>query len=200
MLAEDHAVVREGLRSLIESESDMQVVAEAGDGHQAVSLFQEKNPDLLLLDVRMPGLDGCRVIAAVRSRTPHARILVLSAFSGEEEVSRCLRAGALGYMLKASSRADLIEAIRTVSRGRRVIPKEIAAKAVDSITVPSLTTRETEVLQLVSKGMSNRAISESLRISEGTAKAHLHNILRKLDVNSRTEAVAVARRRGVLRG
>jgi two-component system, NarL family, response regulator len=199
LIADDHPVVREGLAALIERRPDMTVVAEASNGHQALSAFLEHRPDVALLDLRMPDMDGADAIAAIRAQAPGARIIVLTTYDDDEDIQRSLRAGAKAYMLKDAPRDELIACIKAVHEGRTLIPPAIAAKIAEAMGAPTLTARELEVLALVSEGQSNREIATRLFITEGTVKSHLSAILGKLDAADRTQAVTIALKRGLLR-
>lgn len=199
LIADDHPVVREGLVALIARRTDMEVVAEAGGGREAVRLFAEHAPDVLLIDLRMPDMDGVEAIRAIRERCPDARIVVLTTFDGDEDIYRGIRAGARAYLLKGSPREDLMECIRAVHEGQTRIPPEVAAKLAGRVGGHELTAREREVLGLVARGMGNREIGVELAITEGTVKVHINNILSKLNVGSRTEAATLALRRGIVR-
>jgi two-component system, NarL family, response regulator len=199
LIADDHPVVREGLVALINRRPDMLVVAEVSNGQEAVEQFLRHRPDIALLDLRMPGMDGVDAIAAIREKIPTARLIVLTTFDGEEDIYRGLRAGAKAYLLKDAPRDELLTCIRQVHEGQTVIPPAIAAKLADRLTTSGLTRREIQVLRLVADGMGNKEIAAELSISEGTAKTHVSSILTKLDASDRTQAVTIALRRGILR-
>ncbi len=199
LIADDHPVTLAGLGVLIDREPGMRVVAEAKDGHEAVDLFSRHEPDVALLDLRMPGLDGVEAATAIRSRDPFARVVILTAFGGDEEIYRCLRAGARAYLLKGAARDELVECIRSVHAGRTCISADVAAKLAGRVGSSELTGREREVLRLITRGRGNRDIGSELRVTEGTVKVHVYNILTKLGVGSRTEAVTQALRRGIVR-
>ncbi len=199
LIANDHPIVREGLSALINRQADMVIVAEAADGLEAVDLFVRHEPQIALLDLRMPGLDGAEAAAAIRSHDPFARVVVLTSHAGDEDIYRCLRAGAKGYLLKAASREDLLECLRAVHAGRTSIAPELAAKLAGRVGTSDLTAREREVLRLIAKGRGNREIGLDLQVTEGTVKVHVNNILTKLGVGCRTEAVTLAFRRGIVR-
>ncbi len=199
MLAEDHTILRDGLKTIIDVQFSMQVVAEAEDGEEAVELYRTHQPDVLLLDLQLPKRDGCEVIHIIRKEDPNARILVLTTFDGDDDIYRSLRAGALGYLLKDVTRQQLIEAIERVYHRERVLPPSLAAKIAARIGEVELTPRETEILQLIADGQSNKTIADNLHRSEGTVKSHVVSILRKLGANGRTEAINIARKRGLLR-
>jgi DNA-binding NarL/FixJ family response regulator len=198
ILADDHPVVRDGLVAIVNQQSDMQVVAEAGDGEEALKLFDEHLPDVMVLDLRMPKLDGVAVVQAVLEKHPKARLLIMTTFDGDEDIFRSLSQGAKGYLLKDAPRAEILSAIRAVSEDRPYTSSAVAAKALQRMAKPSLTQREMSVLQEIAQGRSNKDIARRLSITEGTAKTHVKSILTKLDAISRTEAVAVAHKRGLI--
>jgi DNA-binding NarL/FixJ family response regulator len=198
LVADDHFIVRSGLTSLIHSEPDMEVVAEAADGAQAAELFAKHQPDLALLDLRMPGNNGNEAIERIRREFPNARILVLTAFNGDEDIYKALRAGALGYVLKSSTGEALIPAIRAVAAGEPWIPRDVATRLAMRNSYEALTAREVQVLREIARGKANKEIAVALAISEYTVKDHLKNILAKLHVADRTEAVTAAVQRGII--
>jgi two-component system NarL family response regulator len=198
VLADDHPVVRDGLAAMINQQTDMEVVAEAGDGEEAIVLFERHRPDVMVLDLRMPKRDGVAVVQHVLQRNPKARILIITTYDGDEDIFQCLSQGAKGYLLKDAPRAEILSAIRAVSEDRPYTSSTVAAKALQRMAKPSLTQREFAVLQLVAEGRSNKDIARRLSITEGTAKTHVKAILTKLDAISRTEAVAVAHKRGLI--
>jgi len=198
LVVDDHPVVREGLTAIIERQNDLTVVAEACDGRQAIDLFRQHNPDVTLMDLRLPNVSGVDAIAAIRKFHPNARIIVLTTYDGDEDIHRALQAGAQGYLLKDMFREELLEAIRAVHAGFRRIPAAVASKLADRIGVVDLTARETEVLELIGAGKSNREIGLALAITEGTVKGHVNNILSKLGVSDRTQAVTTALQRGII--
>lgn len=199
LIADDHPVVREGLAAMIGRQPDMAVVGEAEDGQEAVSLFQTLQPDVALMDLNMPKMDGLQAIQSIREQFPTARIIVLTTFDGDEDIYRGLQAGARGYLLKDAGRTALLEAIRQVRSGNRWIPTDVAAKLADRMNSPALTAREQEVLGLLVAGNSNQEIGAALFITEGTVKTHVAAILNKLGVGDRTQAVTTALRRGLAR-
>jgi two-component system NarL family response regulator len=198
VLADDHPVVRDGLAAMINQQDDMEVVAEAGDGEEAISLFEQHKPDVMVLDLRMPKRDGVAVVQHVLQMNPKARILIITTYDGDEDIFQCLSQGAKGYLLKDAPRTEILSAIRAVSEDRPYTSSTVAAKALQRMAKPSLTQREFAVLQLVAEGRSNKDIARRLSITEGTAKTHVKAILTKLDAISRTEAVAVAHKRGLI--
>jgi DNA-binding NarL/FixJ family response regulator len=198
LIADDHSVVREGLVSLVKRKADMAVVGEGSNGREAVDLWKEHRPDITLLDLRMPELDGVGAIKEIRELDENARIVVLTTFDGDEDIYRAIKAGAKGYLLKDSAREALMECIRKVHSGETCIPPTLAAKLADRVSGETLSAREIEVLQRIAAGKSNKEIGAELFISEGTVKTHIKSIFSKLDVVSRTEAVATATRRGLI--
>ncbi len=198
LIADDHFVVRSGLAAMIHSEPGMQVVAEAADGAQAVELFRRHRPDLALLDLRMPVKNGNEAIQLIRREFPAARILVLTAFSGDEDIHKALNAGAQGYVLKSATGEGLIPAIRAVAAGESWIPRDVATRLAMRNTYGLLTAREIQVLQEIARGKANKEIGTALVISEHTVKDHLKSIFGKLNVADRTEAVTAAVQRGII--
>lgn len=199
LVADDHYVVRIGLVALVNTEADMEVVAEAEDGAQAIELFREHQPDLVLIDSRMPVKDGIEATTDIRKQFPEARILMLTAHDGDADIRRALDAGVNGYVLKRSTRNDLIPALRAVAAGKHWLPKEVAGQLASRQSFEHLTPRETEVLNELAKGQANKLIADALQISEYTVKDHVKNIIAKLRVSDRTEAVTVALKRGIIR-
>jgi two-component system NarL family response regulator len=199
LIVDDHPVVRDGLSAIISRRSDMEVVGEAENGTQAVTLFRQFRPDVTLLDLQMPELSGVQVITTLRPDFPQARFIVLTTFDGDEDIYRALRAGAQAYLLKGTPREELLEAIRAVHAGQKRIPPEVASKLAERLTHPDLTERELEVLQLIVAGQSNKEIGVTLTITEGTVKVHVNSLLGKLGVQDRTQAVTEALKRGIVR-
>lgn len=198
LIADDHYVVRMGLNALVSTEPDMEVVGEAVDGNQAVEMFERHSPNLVLMDLRMPGKDGIAATKEIRRRHPHARVLMLTTYDGDTDIHRAIEAGAQGYVLKNSTGDKLIPALRAVAAGERWIPREIASRLASRKLFEELTPRELQVLQEMSKGLANKEIGDVLKITEHTVKDHLKNILGKLRVADRTEAVTVALQRGII--
>lgn len=198
LVADDHFIVRSGLVALIHSEPDMAVVAQASDGMQAVELYAKHLPDVALLDLRMPGKSGNEAIKLIRQSFPTAHLLVLTAYSGDEDIHKALEAGARGYVLKSSTGDGLIPAIRAVAAGERWVPRDVASRLAIRNTFEVLTNREVEVLKEIARGRANKEIAQTLAISEHTVKDHLKNILGKLHVAARTEAVTAAVQRGII--
>jgi len=190
--------VRQGLVALIKTVPDMTVVAEAADGQQGVALFRKHQPDVTIMDLRLPGMGGVEAIGAIRRDFPAARIIVLTTFDGDENIFRALQAGARGYLLKDMFGDELMEAIRTVHAGKMRIPAPVAERLAGRMGGPSLTNRELDVLRLIVSGKSNKEIGGELSISEATVKTHINNILSKLGVSDRTQAATTALQRGII--
>jgi len=199
LVVEDHTIVRDGLVSLLEDEPGMKVVGQAGDGRRAVDFWKKCRPDVTLMDLKMPGMDGVTAIEQIRAFDPGARIIVVTTYSGDEDVYRAIRAGAKAYVLKDIRSEHLFRCIRKVHQGRTLIPPGIAAKLADRLPAEELTPKELEVLRLLVRGKPNKLIGADLSITELTVKTHVKSLFRKLNVLSRTEAVAVAARKGLLR-
>lgn len=198
LIADDHSVVREGLVSLIGRRADMTVVGEAANGREAVDLWKKHRPNVTLLDLRMPELDGVGAIKEIRAENGNAQIIVLTTFDGDEDIYRAIQAGAKGYLLKDAPREALMDCIRRVNAGETCVPVHLAAKLAQRVSGETLSEREIDVLKLMSQGKSNKEIGSALFISEGTVKSHVKSIFAKLNVMSRTEAVANATRRGLI--
>ena len=199
LLVDDHLVVRVGLRSLLETQPDIAVVAEAAGGQAAVEAFARHQPDVTLMDLRMPGLGGAEAIAAIRKQCPAARVLVLTTFDNDEDIYRAIEAGAAGYLLKNTDGEPLLATIRAVHAGTYQLPPVMAARIKQRQAAPELSPREREVLQLIVKGQSNKEISATLGLSENTVKNHIKTILDKLGVADRTQAATTALQRGLAR-
>ena len=199
LIADDHFVVRQGLAALLSPRNGMEVVGEAATGREAVDLARTLQPDVVLMDMIMPELNGPEAIALIKQENPKARILVLTSFGESKQISAAVQAGALGYLLKDSSPDDLLHAIRSVHRGNLVLPQDLAVKLMQPQpprpAVDQLTERETDVLRLLAQGQSNQEIARSLNISDTTVRSHVSNILMKLGVSNRTQAALVARER-----
>ena len=198
LVADDNFLVRLGLGAVLNAQSGMTVIAEAGNGRQAVELFRQHTPDIVLMDLRMPLMTGVEATKAIRSEDPGARIIVLTTYDGDEDIYRALQAGARAYLLKDVLREDLLAAIRAVHAGQRHIPPAVAARLAERLPLSDLTARELEVLKLIVKGMSNSEIGAALTISTGTVKIHVNNILSKLGVSDRTQAATTALQRGIV--
>ena len=199
LIVDDHPLVRVGLRTVIGGEPDMEVVAEAGDGTTAIAAFTTQKPDITLMDLRLPGMSGPEIITKIRALAPDANVIVLTTYDADEDVYRAVQAGARGYLLKGNFAEGMLDAIRHVHAGHRLMAPEVAARLADRVSSPSLTSREVTVLELVAKGMSNREIGAALFLSEDTIKTHLRRIYAKMGVGDRTEAALLAVQRGVVK-
>jgi DNA-binding NarL/FixJ family response regulator len=198
LAVDDHPLLREGLATMIGSQPDMTLVAEAGTGKEGVALYREHRPDVTLMDLRLTDMSGIDAIKLIRSEFTSARIVVLTTYLGDVQVLRALQAGAMGYLMKATLRRDLLDTIRTVHRGQRRVPPEVAAELAEHAMDDALSEREIEVLKQISAGCSNKVVADRLRISEDTVKGHVRSILSKLNASDRTHAVTIALRRGFL--
>lgn len=202
LIADDHPVVRDGLRGMLESQADFEVVGEAEDGAQAIQLVEELGPDIVLMDLRMPQVDGVTATREIKRSQPETQILVLTTYDSDADILPAIEAGATGYLLKDSSREELYKAIQATARGETVLAPTVAARLVGRMRAPAeekLSSRELEVLQLVAEGASNKDIASRLHISQATVKSHLIHIFGKLGVSDRTAAVTVALQRGIMR-
>jgi DNA-binding NarL/FixJ family response regulator len=195
---DDHPLMREGIATVIRNEPDMQLVAEASTGHDAIRGFREHRPDVTLMDVRMPDMGGIDALLAIRTEFANARVIMLTTFEGDAEIKRALEAGAQGYMLKNMPRKQLVDMIRKVHAGQKHIPLEVAVQLVEHLGAETLSKREVEVLQKVAGGNRNSDIAALLFISEETVKGHIKHIMEKLGASDRTEAVAIGIRRGII--
>lgn len=198
LIADDHSVVRQGLVSLLEDKADMRVIGEASNGREAAELWKKHRPDVTLLDLRMPELDGVGAIKVIRAADENARIIVLTTYDGDEDIYRAIQAGAKGYLLKDVPCEALLDCVRRVHRGETCVPVHLAAKLARRVSGQTLSEREINVIELLAQGKSNKEIGSALFISEGTVKSHLKRIFGKLGVISRTEAIAKATRRGLI--
>jgi DNA-binding NarL/FixJ family response regulator len=198
LLVEDQPIARLALHTIIDSRSDMRIIAETGRGDDAVELFDDLAPDVTIMDLRLPGASGFDAITAIRRRHPAARIVVLTNYEGSEDVHRALQAGAMAYLTKDAGKEELIQAILAVHQGRRYVPSTVGALLAERSPGADLTEREHEVLRLLARGLSNRARAETLGISENTARIHVTHILQKLGVEDRTQAVVTAIQRGIV--
>lgn len=198
LTVDDHALLREGIAALVNTEPDMTLVAEASTGQEAIEQFRVHRPDVTLMDLQMPGLNGIEAIINICGEFPNARIIVLTTYSGDMQVLRALRAGARGYILKGHVHRELLETIRAVHAGKKRIPPEVAAELADHAGDEGLTAREINVLRLIAAGNANKLIADQLSISEETVKSHITNILSKLGANDRTHAVTIGLKRGII--
>jgi DNA-binding NarL/FixJ family response regulator len=199
LVVDDHALFRTGVANIINQEPDLRVVAEAGNGVEAVAAFEQHHPDVTLLDLRMPVMDGVEVVRRIRQQEPHARVVVLTTYDTDDEIARALKAGAKAYVLKDIAAEDLVACIRDVLAGKTYLAPAAAAKLAEGVTHVQLTPRELATLRLTADGKANKEIASELGISERTVKTHLGNLFEKLGVTSRTEAIKVATRRGLVR-
>jgi DNA-binding NarL/FixJ family response regulator len=195
---DDHPLLREGIAALLNAESDMKLVAEATNGQEAIEQFRLHRPDVTLMDLQMPALNGIEAIIGIRSEFPNARIIVLTTYAGDVQVLRALKAGAQGYLLKGHVRRELLDTIRAVHAGQKRIPPEVAAELAEHTTEDELTSREIAVLRLIAAGNANKVIAGQLSIAEDTVKSHVTNILAKLGANDRTHAVTIGLKRGII--
>ena len=195
---DDHPLLREGISAMIRSQPDMELVAEASSGRDGLERFRQHRPDITLMDLRLPDMNGIDTMAAIRTEFPDARVIILTTFEGDVEIQRALEAGARGYLLKSMPPKELLDGIRQVHAGKKRIPPEIVAQLAEHLSDETLTVREVEVLREVAGGNRNRDIAEHLFISEETVKVHVKHVMEKLGASDRTEAVAIAIRRGII--
>ena len=198
VIADDHPIVREGLRALVSSQQDMEVVGEAANGRQAVQQFLQHRPDILLLDLRMPEMNAIEAMHAILEKAPEARIIVLSTYNLDEDIYRSLKAGAKAYLLKDSPREQLLESIRSVHAGLLSISPSIGVRLAARLRGPDLTDREVDITRLVVAGKTNKEIGASLKITEGTVKVHISHVLKKLGAGGRADAIRIALERGIV--
>lgn len=198
LCVDDHPLVRKGIASILANEGDMRLVAEAGNGREAVELFRVHRPDVTLMDLRMPDMDGIEASQAIRREFPEAKIIALTSYDGDQDIYRALEAGVRGYMLKEMVHTDVLRAIRTVHAGKRLMPQEVAERLSEYFPQVALTPREVEVLTFVANGLGNKEIADRLGTASGTVKMHIQNILGKLGAADRTHAVTIAIQRGIL--
>ena len=200
LCVDDHPLVRDGIAFALQMQKDMELVGEAANGEDAITEFRRLRPDVTLMDLRMPVLNGCEAIVRIRQEFPKARFVVLTTYSGDVQAARAFKAGASGYLLKNMLRMELVDTIREVHRGLRRVPSEIATSLAERLSVDDLSDREIQVLRAVAAGNSNKIIASTLEISEDTVKGHLKNIMAKLQANDRTHAVLIAMKRGFFEG
>lgn len=200
LAVDDHPLLREGIAAVMNGEEDMELVAQGASGSEAIELFRIHRPDVTLMDLQMPGMNGIEAISAIRGEFPNARFIVLTTYQGDVQALRALKAGAMGYLLKNMLRKELLDTIRKVHAGRRCIPPEIAAELADHVTDDALTDREIEILKRVATGHSNKIIASQLAVSEATVKGHMKSILSKLGASDRTHAVTISMKRGFIDG
>jgi DNA-binding NarL/FixJ family response regulator len=199
LCADDHPLVRKGIASILNNESDVRLIAEAGNGREAVEQFRLHQPDVTLMDLRMPEMDGITAAKEILRTSPDAKVIALTSYDGDQEIYRALEAGVKGYLLKEMVHTEVLRAIRIVHAGKRLMPPEVAERLTEYFPQAALSPRETEVLTLVAKGLSNKEISEKLGTASGTIKIHVQNILAKLGASDRTHAVTIAVQRGIFR-
>jgi DNA-binding NarL/FixJ family response regulator len=195
---DDHPLLREGIAAIINNQPDMLLIAQAASGYEAVQMFRDHQPDVTLMDLRLPDMSGIDALIAIRTEFTEARIIMLTTFEGDVEIHRALQAGARGYVLKSMPPKDLVEVIRQVHAGKKRVPPEVAAQLAEHLSDEALTEREVEVLRHLAGGNRNRDIAERLFISEETVKVHVKHLMEKLGASDRTQAVAIAVRRGII--
>lgn len=200
LAVDDHPLLREGIAAVIQDERDIVLIDQACNGQEAIDKFRSHRPDVTLMDLQMPGMNGIDTMIAIRREFSHARFIVLTTYDGDVQALRALKAGASGYLLKGTLRKNLLDTIRAVHAGRRCIPPEIALDLADHLADDALTEREVEVLRSVAMGNSNKLIADGLHLSEATVKGHMKNILSKLGASDRTHAVMIAMKRGFIDG
>ena len=198
LTVDDHPLLRKGIAALVNAEPDLKLIAEASNGKEALAAFRSHRPDITLMDLQMPEMDGLEAVEAIRREFPEARIIVLTTYSGDTQVLRALKGGARGYMLKGNVHKELLDAIRAVHAGQKRIPPELAAELADHAADDALTAREIDVLRLIAAGNSNKGIAGHLSISEATVKSHVSGILGKLSANDRAHAVTIGLKRGII--
>jgi DNA-binding NarL/FixJ family response regulator len=197
-LVDDHPILRQGIAALISDQPDLQLVGQASNGLEAIEQFRLHRPDVMLMDLQMPGMNGIDAMSAIRGEFPDARFVVLTTYTGDVQIVRALKAGARAYLLKSLLHRELLDTIRSVHAGNKRIPPEIAAELADHAADDQLTAREIEVLRLIASGNANKIVADHLSITEETVKAHVKSILSKLDANDRTHAVTIALKRGII--
>ncbi|MEM7599988.1 MAG: response regulator transcription factor [Verrucomicrobiota bacterium] len=199
VLADDHLVVRQGMVAILSLESDFKVIGEASDGLAAYKLYEQLQPDVLILDLRMPKMDGFETVQKLLGVDPDAQILIMTTYDSDEDIWRCLKAGAKGYLLKDASHSEIVSAVRTVAAGESFASSKLMPKIARRASAPELTNREHEVLKYLAVGMTNKEIAQELDIGSGTVKTHLRNLFKKLEVSTRSEAINSAVQRGLIR-
>ncbi|RXH54664.1 response regulator [Granulicella sibirica] len=200
LTVDDHPLILEGIANVLQKQADMEVVGEAADGHEAIEAYAKHRPDVMLIDLQMPGINGIDTIIQILEKWPNARCVVLTTYAGDVQAARALKAGAKGYLLKSMLRKDLVDTIRIVHSGKTRIPPEIASELANHFSSDALSAREIEVLRMVGEGCSNKIVADHLHIAEDTVKGHMRSILSKLNANDRTHAVMIAVKRGFLEG
>jgi DNA-binding NarL/FixJ family response regulator len=198
LCVDDHPLVRKGIASILANEPDLKMVGEAGNGHEAVEMYQTLHPDVVLMDLRMPDMDGIEATKQIRKINPDAKIIALTSYDGDQDIYKAIEAGVRGYILKEMVHTKVIDAIHTVHAGKRLMPTEVAERLSEYFPQVALTPREIEVLKYVAKGMANKEIAHHLGTASGTVKMHVQNILAKLGASDRTHAVTIALERGIL--
>ena len=198
LIVDDHPVVRAGLASMLGTQAGLKVIGSASGGEEALKLLQRESADVILLDLRMPGMNGIEVLRALSETSHHPKVIVLTSFETDEDIYRAVQAGAKGYLLKDTPQREMIEAITSVHGGKRYIPRHIAARLADRMMRSSLTSRELEILEMLAKGLTNKEIGSALEISDDTVRNHVISIIDKLEVSDRTEAATAAIQRGII--
>ena len=198
LIVDDHPLLQEGIALVVDHEPDMQVVGSAATGRESIVMFEKLRPTLVLMDLRLPDMSGVDALIAIRTKSPTAKVIILTTFEGDAEVNRALKAGAAGYLLKTMPRKQIVESMRQIHAGRRRIDPEVAAKLAEHMGEETLSQRETEILKQVAEGSRNKEIAADLSLSEETIKSHMKNILEKLGATDRTQAVSIAVRRGIM--
>jgi DNA-binding NarL/FixJ family response regulator len=198
MAVDDHPLVREGISALLGNQKDMELVAEASNGREAIEYFRQHHPDVTLMDLQMPEMSGIDALSAIRGEFPQARVIVLTTYSGDVQVVRAMQAGARAYLLKSSLHRELLQTIRAVHAGQKHVPPEVASDLAQHVTDDSLTPREIDVLRLIGRGNANKEIAAQLSVTEETVKGHVKNILAKLGAGDRTHAVTIGLKRGII--
>ena len=199
LIADDHPVVRTGLTSMLNAQKQVEVIGTVSNGHDAVKAVQEQSPDVLLLDLRMPGMDGLETLRALKAHHLQTRVIILCSFEADEDIYQSVQEGAMGYLLKDTSKSQMLEAIASVHAGKRYIKGQIAARLAERMLRSNLTAREHEILEMIAKGLTNKQIASVLSISDNTVRNHLNSIMEKLEVSDRTEAATTAIQQGIIR-